>query len=38
MSGARDEQGRRAGWIVLIPVAVIVALVSWFIYVNAGRS
>lgn len=31
------EQRRRSGWIILIPVMLIVALTSWFIVYMAGR-
>ncbi len=31
------EQGRRPGWIILIPVAAVVGLTAWFIVAMAGR-
>jgi len=31
------NQGRRPGWIILIPVTLIVGLTAWFIVAMAGR-
>jgi hypothetical protein len=31
------NRGRRPGWIILIPVTLIVAVTAWFIVVMAGR-
>ena len=36
MSDAHD-QGRRPGWIILIPVAAVVGATAWFIVAMAGR-
>lgn len=33
-AGTRE---RLPGWVVLIPVTLIVGLAAWFIYANAGR-
>ena len=37
MTKASHEPGRMPGWIILIPVAIIVGLLTWFIRANVGR-
>ena len=37
MTNLSKEQARLPGWVFLIPVAIIVALLTWFIVANAGR-
>lgn len=32
-----QQQSRRPGWIFLIPTALIVAAITWFIVATAGR-